>query len=332
MRSVIMRRTGGPEVLEEVDVPRPVPGPGQVLIAAQAIGVGWPDILIRKGVYKWMPPLPTSPGSDMTGIVAETGSSVEGIEVGQPVLLTARDLPVRGGCYAEFIAVPAEAVHRLPRGVDFAQAVALMNYQVAAALLFDAAKGVAARSIFVTGAAGGVGSALVDMGKALGLTIIGSVSGPAKADFARQLGIDHTVNYRTENVIDSVRALTGGRGVDIVFDHVGGPRFTDNLDMLGPFGMLVSFNAFVGMPAEDTFAALRQRLDKSLAVRCFSFHTYDHDPVRRRQLMTDVIAMFAAGRISPRVATILPMSDAAHAHAMVEAGDGLGKVVLDPGK
>jgi NADPH2:quinone reductase len=332
MRTVIMRRTGGPDVLEAVDAPRPVPGPGQVLIAARAIGVGWPDILIRKGVYKWMPPLPTSPGSDMTGVIAELGPDVDGIEVGQPVLLTARDLPARGGCYAEFIAVPADVVHRLPDEADFAAAVALMNYQVAAGLLFDAAKGVASQSMFVTGAAGGVGSALVDMGKALGLTVIGSVSSEAKAAFAKEVGIDHTVNYRTENVIARVRELTHGHGVDVAFDHIGGADFTANLDMLGPFGMLVSFNAFAGMPSEDTLAALRRTLDNSLAVRCFSFHTYDHDPVRRRQLMTDVIAMFAAGRIRPRVATILPMSEAARAHTMVEAGDALGKVVLDPAK
>jgi NADPH2:quinone reductase len=331
MKTMIMRRTGGPDVLEAVDAARPVPGPGQVLIAARAIGVGWPDILIRKGVYKWMPPLPTSPGSDLTGVIVEIGAGVDGIAVGQPVLLTARDLPVRGGCYAEFVAVPADIVHKLPAEVDFAQAVALMNYQVAAGLLFDAAKGVAAKTVFVTGAAGGVGSALVDMSKALGFQVIGSVSSPEKAAFAREVGIDHAINYRAENVAGRVMELTGGHGVDVVFDHVGGPHFTANLDMLAPFGMLVSFNVFNGMPADDVFAGLRQRVDKSLSVRCFSFHTYDHDAFRRRQLMSDVIAMYAARKIKPRVSTVLPMSAVARAHTMVEAGEGLGKVVLDPG-
>jgi len=110
MRKIVMYRTGGPDVLEMAGAPEPQPGPGEVVVQAEAIGVGWPDILIRRGSYKWMPPLPTSPGSDLAGRVVALGSGVDAAMLGRSVLLTARELKVRGGCYAEQVAVPAEAL------------------------------------------------------------------------------------------------------------------------------------------------------------------------------------------------------------------------------
>src|SRR5215468_6533261 len=109
----------------------PEPGANEVLIQAEAFGVGQPDVLIRRGVYKWMPPLPVNPGNDVAGTVTAVGSEVSGITVGQKVLLSARDLPQRGGCYAEFVVAPADAVHLLPESVDLKEAVCLANYQVA---------------------------------------------------------------------------------------------------------------------------------------------------------------------------------------------------------
>lgn len=330
MKAVMMNRVGGPEVLEWVDVDRPVAGPGQVLIRTHAIGVGMVDVLIRTGAYRWMPPLPTSPGSDLAGVIEAVGAGVDQFVPGDHVLLTARDLPVRGGCYTEFIAVPADAVHRLPAHVDFAQAAALSNYQVANALLTDATGGARVKSVFISGIAGGVGSALADLAKSMGHAVIGSASGTEKIAFARSVGADHVVNYRTENIVEEVLKWSDGKGVDLALDHVGGARFCDNLRMIAPFGLLVSFNAFNAPPDADLLTELRKDSSHGAAVRCFSFHAYDALPVRRRALMREVIERLGEGRINPRIAARLPMAAAAEAHRMVEAGQGLGKIILIP--
>jgi NADPH:quinone reductase len=249
--------------------------------------------------------------------------------VGDHVLLTSRDLPARGGCYAEYIAVPASAVHRLPAHVDFIAAAALSNYQVANALLSDAVGG-HARTLFISGIAGGVGSALTDLAKCMGHTVIGTASSAEKIAFAKSVGADHVINYRTDNVVKAVLQLTAGKGVDVVLDHVGGVNFFDNLQLLAPFGMLVSFNAFGPQPQGNLLNELRTDANYSKAVRCFSFHSYDALPLRRRELMREVIQLLGEGRIKPRVAASLPMAQAAAVHRMIEAGQGLGKFVLVP--
>ena len=135
MKTVLVHRPGGPEALDYADAPMPAPGEREVLIRAKAFGVGQPDKLIRSGVYKWMPPLPANPGNDVAGEIEAIGAQVTGVSVGQRVLLSARDLAQRGGCYAEYVAAPADAVHVLPENVAFEDAVCLPNYQVAWALL-----------------------------------------------------------------------------------------------------------------------------------------------------------------------------------------------------
>src|SRR3954471_3602579 len=138
MKAILLRRTGDPSVLEYTEVPTPRPGPGEVLVRADTIGVSMPETLVRKGTYAWMPPLPAIPGIEMRGTIAETGADVSDRKVGQNVFISARDLPVRAGCYAEYIAVPARAAHKLPLGVDLEAAACLSHYQVAWHLLHAA--------------------------------------------------------------------------------------------------------------------------------------------------------------------------------------------------
>src|SRR3954471_19446349 len=165
MRAVLVRQPGGPDALELVERPVPVPGPGHVQIRAEAFGVGQPDVLIRRGVYKWMPPLPANPGNDVAGRIAALGSGVEGLAIGQKVLLSARDLPQRGGCYADYVVAPADAVHLLDESIELEEAVCLANCQVALALLHECGHHGPVDNVLVVGAAGGVGSALVQLAK-----------------------------------------------------------------------------------------------------------------------------------------------------------------------
>jgi len=160
MKAIQLRAPGGPEVLELVDLPMPEPGPGTVRVKAHAMGAGGPDVLIRNGTYKWMPPMPAIPGNEMAGVVNAIGPGVRELVVGQRVLVSARELPQRGGCYAEYICVPAAAPFALPDSVSFDDAVSLGNFQLALALLASNGN-LPARSILVPGAAGGVATALV---------------------------------------------------------------------------------------------------------------------------------------------------------------------------
>lgn len=327
-----MRRAGGPEVLELVDVPTPIPAPGQVLVQAEAIGVGWPDVLIRSGRYGWMPPLPTSPGSDLAGRIVEVGAGVDRRRIGELVLVTARELAVRGGCYAEAIAVPADAPFSLPDGVDPAQAVCLPNYQVAWNLINECVTGRPLQRVFANGAAGAIGSAVVQLARAKGLTVYGSVSSDEKAKFARAQGADHVVNYRNEPLIERVLEISGGRGVDLALDHVGGKQLPQLIDLLGKWGTLVSYNVIDGLPEENLLAALRRNGAKCPSIRVFEMHMYDDDRFERRRTMQAVIDALAAGDVNPVVGIRLPLDSAAEAHRIVEGGGSLGKVVLDVGR
>ncbi len=330
MKVVLLRKPGGPDVLEVCEAPVPEPGANDILIKAEAFGVGQPDALIRKGVYHWMPPLPANPGNDLTGRIAAMGASVSGLTLGQKVLLTARDLPQRGGCYAEFVAVPADAVHALPENVDFEQAAALANYQVAYALLHETAGPRVPKSVLVVGAAGGIGSALVQLAKIAGMTVIGTVSSAEKAAFARAQGADHVINYKERSVPEATKELTSGRGVDLILDHVGGPSFTDHLSALATWGTLVSYNAFTPLPKKDLLSEMRTHVDKNPAVRCFSFHSYDHDANGRRLLMRTVIELLAKGAIRPAVGARFSLSEVRQAHALLDKGSVLGKIVMHP--
>lgn len=330
MKAVLVHQPGGPDALDYVDLPMPLPGRGEVQIRAEAFGVGQPDVLIRRGVYKWMPPLPANPGNDLAGRITAIGPGVDDLDIGQMVLLSARDLAQRGGCYAEYVAVPANAVHVLPPGIAPEAAVCLANYQVAAALLHECGHAHTPRSVLIVGAAGGVGTALVQLAKLAGWTVIGTISSTEKADFARRNGADHVINYRQEDVIARTRELTDGEGVGLVLDHVCGPEFTSYLGVLGRWGTLVSYNAFAGLPDENLLGAMRGHLDVCPAVRCFSFHIYDHDREGRRALMSNVIGALARGAIRPAISARFKLADVGRAHDLLEQGSALGKIIMTP--
>jgi NADPH2:quinone reductase len=330
MKAVLVSKPGGPDAMDVVDLPVPSPGRGEVQIRAEAFGVGTPDVLIRRGLYKWMPPLPANPGNDVAGRISALGEGVSGFGIGDKVLLSARDLAQRGGCYAEYVVAPADAIHPLDPQVDLQAAVCLSNYQVALALLQECGHPRAPRTALVIGAAGGVGTALVQLAKRAGMTVIGTVSTEAKAAFALGNGVDHVVFYRREPVVERVRELTGGQGVGHVFDHAGGPGFVALVGALGPWGTLVSYNGFAPLPEQNLVSALREHMAVCPAVRSFSFHLYDHDRDGRRALMREVVTALTRGEIRPAISARLPLSEVRRAHELLEQGSALGKIVMTP--
>jgi NADPH:quinone reductase len=329
MRLIQFREPGPPGVLQCLDVPIPEPKPDEVLIRAHAIGVGIPDTLIRAGTYSWMPPLPATPGTELSGTIEKVGPGVASRQPGQRVYTTARERPHRGGHYAEYVATPAEATFILPDNVDFDAAATLANYQVAYHIFNDAVRPRAGQSVLIYAAAGGMGNALIDLAKAAGLVVIGVVSSGEKARFARELGADHVIDRKSEQVGKRVADITGGRGVDIIIDPVGGPGIPGNLALLAPCGMLVVYGGLGGKAQLDLQPTLRASKN-SPAIRQFSIHTWDHLVEERRAGLRAIIDMLAAGKLHPRIHARLPLTEAARAHELLESGAVLGKLLLCP--
>ncbi len=332
MKAILLTRTGDPSVLDYVDVPTPRPQTGEILVKADTIGVSRPELLVRKGIYQWMPPLPAIPGIEMTGTVVELGANVTATALGQKVFVSARELAVRAGCYAEYIAVPERAVFVLPPQTDLEAAACLSNYQVAYHLLHTATRGVPGKTVLIGTAAGGLGSAAVQLARLAGMVAIGLVGTAEKARALRAFGADHVIDAGTEDVPARVAEITGGVGVDLILDAVGGKSFADNLAMLAPFGLAVSYGRLQGPIEENVVASLDSGPGhvQSAAVRIFTMHTLDDQPALRAQSMEYLIARLAEGSIRPLIHARLALSDARRAHEMLEAREVIGKLLLKP--
>lgn len=329
MHAIQVFSPGGPEALELVRLPLPEPGQGELRVRAQAIGVGRPDVLLRRGTYKWMPALPAIPGSEMVGIVDAVGAGVSPNRVGQRLLVSARELPQRTGCYAQSICVPEDAGFALPDAISPVDGVSLPNFQLAHALL-DCAGLPDATSILVLGAAGAVGACLTQVARSRGIRVIGTASTTAKRAFAEANGVATLVDADPSRLVAEVFAATQGRGVDIAFDHLGGASLLGCLQALAPMGTVVSYNAIQGLPSNDVFGLMRTLLGRSPGLRVFSMHTLDERPAQRRALMQRAIDDMAAGRVQAPQAMRFALADAAQAHRLLESRSTLGKIVLEP--
>jgi NADPH2:quinone reductase len=332
MKAILLTRTGDPSVLDYEEVPVPRLNAGEVLVKADTIGVSRPELLVRRGVYPWMPPLPAIPGIEMAGTVAELGAGASRFAPGDKVYVSARELPVRAGCYAEYIAVPERALFALPPEADLEAAACLSNYQVAYHLLHTATRGAPGKSVLVGSASGGLGSAAVQLAKLAGMTAIGLVGSAEKTKAMTKFGADHVIDQSREDVAARVSEITGGSGVDLILDAVGGPDFAKFLPMLGPFGLLVSYGKLVGKIEGNVVDALDSGPGylNSTAVRIFTMHTLDDKPDIRAESMNYLIGKLAAGAIRPLIHARLPLQDARRAHEMIEARQVIGKILLKP--
>ncbi len=338
MKIIQIREPGGPEALECVSIEAPPVLAGEVRVKAVAIGVGRPDVLIRTGRYKWMPPLPAVIGNEMVGYVVELGDSVASTLLGRPVLVSARELSTRGGCYAEQMVVPAETVIVLPDTIDLTEATTLPNYQLAWGLLHDATRGRLPKRVYLNGAAGGVGGALLQLCSQLGIMTVAGASSEEKRQVALSFGASSVVDTSICNGVEmkpgelaaQVRDATMGQGVDVAFDHVCGPHIAEHLSMLSSFGLLVSYNALIGLPKQDVFAALRGHAAHALGITTYNMHAYDGQRDARRALLQTPTKWMTSGILKPLVRLKLPLEQARIAHEMLDANSVSGKIVLIP--
>jgi len=248
------------------------------------------------------------------------------------VFVSARELPVRAGCYAEYIAVPERAPFALPAEADLEAAACISNYQVAYHLIHTATRGVPGRTVLIGSASGGLGSAAVQLAKLAGMMAIALVGNEAKARAMQSFGADHVIDHSRENVGARVAAITAGEGADLILDAVGGNAFARYFAMLAPFGQVVSYGRLQGPPEGNVVAALENGLGylNSGAFRVFTMHTLDDKPELRAQSMQYLIARLSEGAIRPLIHARLALKDARLAHEMLEARNVIGKLLLKP--
>jgi NADPH2:quinone reductase len=325
MKAIQISRNGGPEVLDYIERDDPAPAADEVLVRAAAIGVARPDYLMRSGKYRWAPPLPAIIGNEMAGRIEAVGAGIADLTVGQKVLVWGYEQ----GCYVDVGAYPRHRIVPLPDGVDLEAAVSIPNYLVSHALLHETTPR-PPRTVYVDGAAGGIGIAVIQLGTIAGMRVIGGAGSDEKCAFAKEVGAAHAINYSEETVTARLVELTDGAGVDLFLDSMIGPDFADKLDALATHGTIVSFNALNGLPETETFAALRARAARCLGVRCFSFHGYDHDPEGTQRLLDAVLPLFSSRKVSPPVFDRLPLAEARRAHELLDARAIMGKLILVP--
>ncbi len=325
MRAVLCHQWGGPESLAVGETPAPVPGPGEVAVRVAAAGVNFADTLMVAGKYQEKPPFPFSPGLEVAGSVEACGAGVTRVAPGQRVLA----LPDWGG-YAEAAVAHESSVFAIPEEMDFVTAAGLpITYGTAHGGLVWRAALQPGETLLVHGAAGGVGLAAVEVGKALGATVIASAGGPDKLAVAEAHGADHLINYRAEDIRDRVKALTGGRGVEVVFDPVGGEVFDASLRSVVWGGRLLVIGFAAGKVPQIPANIL---LVKNLSVLGLYWGGHrkrapDLLPPQFEQLF----AWFRAGKLKPHVSHILDLAEAPEALALLSSRKSTGKVVLTTG-
>jgi len=317
---------GEPEALVLADMTLRAPGPGEIAIEVHAAGVNFPDLLVVRGTYQNLAPLPFSPGKEVAGIVRAVGADVSEFKVGDRVLAF-----VENGGYVEQIVVPVFLCHPVPDGLDLADAIGLgLAFQTAYFALFVRGQMKAGETVLVTGATGGVGISTVQLAKACGASVIAGCMTAAKVGFARDNGADHAVMLDRPDLDRTLRqeiaALTGGRGTDIAVENLGGRVFEACLRALAWCGRIVVVGFAAAAPA-----TLRSNylLIKNIAAVGLHWSDYrDRIPALVRTAQQEIFALWRAGRLTSPVTSALRLEDAALALRRVADRQVRGKIVL----
>jgi NADPH2:quinone reductase len=325
-RAVVCRALTGPSGLRvERRALRPL-APKEVRIRVEACGVNYADTLIVKGLYQERPPLPFTPGAEVAGTIIARGDAVTAWNEGDRVVA----LVPQGG-FAEVAAADAAAVFPVPAGVDAVKAAALpITYGTAHGALVWRAGIKAGETLLVLGAAGGVGLAAVEVGKALGARVIAAASSKERVEIALAHGADAGIDYSREDLRERLKALTSGRGVDVLFDPVGGPLFDTSLRSLAWKGRAVVIGFATGSIPK---IAANLLLVKNIEVLGLYWGAYlKHEPEAVRAQLAELFGWLAAGRLSPHIGATYPLERAAEALAALEGRRALGKLVVIPGQ
>jgi NADPH2:quinone reductase len=324
MKAILCNTLGGPESLTLADIPVPEPQPGEVLVRVKAAALNFLDTLILRGKYQFKPDLPFSPGSEIAGVVERTGPAVPDLMPGERVMGYARF----NGC-REFATLPAKDLLRIPDGVaDEAAAGLTITYGTAIHGLRDRGHLNAGETLAVLGASGGAGLAAVEIGKALGATVIACASSPEKLAICRQHGADALVNYESEDLKDALRTLTNDRGPDVIYDCVGDRYAEPALRSIAWAGryLVVGFAA-----GEIPRIPLNLLLLKGCDMAGVFFGRFTElEPEAHRRNMEQLLAWCKDGTLRPHIGQVFPLEETAKAVALLESRKAVGKMIIRP--
>ncbi|MBI3491638.1 MAG: NADPH:quinone oxidoreductase family protein [Acidobacteria bacterium] len=322
MKAILCKSYGLPESLVVEDIPSPIPGPGEVVVSVKAASVNFPDVLIIQNKYQVKPPLPFSPGSELSGVINAVGDGVTRFKPGDAVLAV-----IGYGAFAEEVKVDAHRLVPIPIGMDFVSAAAFgLTYMTSDFALRDRGALKAGEALLVLGAAGGVGIAAIEIGKALGARVIACASTGDKLAVCLAHGADDTINYATEDLRERIKALTGGRGADVVYDAVGGSYTELALRSIAWRGRLL----VVGFAAGEI---PRIPLNLTLLKGCSIVGVFWGDFSRREpekfaEEIRQLGRWYAEGKLKPHVSATFPLERASEALTLMANRQVKGKVVL----
>lgn len=325
MHALVCKELGATSNLVVEQAPDPVAGPGEVLVRVHAAGINFPDILVIKGLYQVKVEPPFVPGNEAAGTIIATGEGVSRYQIGDRVMI----MP-EGGAFAELCIVPEYRVIPMPPDLGFEQAAGFtITYGTSYHAFKQSAKIQAGDTVLVLGAAGGVGITAVEIASALGARVIAAASSDDKLEFARAAGADETINYSEESLKDRCKALTGGKGVDIVYDPVGGELAQQALRALAWHGRYL----VIGFACGDipNFPANIALLKEANIIGVWWGTWTQHNPRESMQNMAELAAMVAKGKLIPRVTESYPLDQFMEAFASLENRRARGKVILTIG-
>jgi NADPH:quinone reductase len=323
MRAVEISEPGAPEVLRIAEVPKPEPKPNEILIKVAAAGVNRPDVLQRMGNYPVPPGASPLPGLEIAGEVAELGSGVTTWQRGDKVCALAN-----GGGYAEYCALPATQALPVPRGLSMVEAASLPETCFTVwGNVYDRGKLAPGETLLVQGGTSGIGVTAIQMAAATGNRVFATAGSDEKVAACVKLGAERAFNYKTQDWVAEVRAATGGKGVNVILDMVGGDYVPKELKCLAEEGRLVFIAYLRGPRTElDIDAVMRKRLSitgSTLRPRTPEFKGY-----LARNLREKIWPLIEAGRIKPQIYKTFPLAEAAAAHRLMESSQHIGKIVL----
>ncbi len=323
MRAVLCEDWGEPETLKLGEAPSPVAGPGEVTLRVRAAGVNFADIVLVRGQYQEKPSLPFSPGLEGAGDVLSVGEGVVGIAPGDRVMA------VTGvGAFAEEAVAPANCVFPIPEGMDFTTAAAFpVAYGTSHLALTERGALKAGETLLVLGAGGGVGLTAVECGKAVGATVIAAASSDEKLDLAKAHGADHLINYVDDDLRAAARKLTDGRGVDVVYDPVGGDASKAALRTLAWSGRLLVIGFAAGEVPQIPANYLLVKNISAVGVYWGAYRNNESDVFRAS--FDELAKWYAEGRLKPHVSQVFPLAQAPQALGVLQSRQATGRLVID---
>ncbi|WP_419886957.1 quinone oxidoreductase family protein [Neobacillus niacini] len=324
MKAIQLQKYGGPEVLEIVEIERPVPAGREVLIEIKAIGVNYADTARREGKYVVKTPLPFIPGAEIAGVVAAVGEKVTNVKPGMRVVTL-----IESGGYSEFALADERSLIPLPKHLDFRNAAALPLQGLSAYhVLKTMGRLENGETVLVHAAAGGVGTLAVQLAKLFGAgKIIATASNAEKLELARQMGADVLVNYSETNWVEQVLEATGGKGVDVALEMVGGDVFNQTLKCLATFGRLVVFGAASGEQSKMYPSSLMAR---NQSVIGFFLPQIMRKPELLQPSLVELLTYLGEGALNLTIGGVFPLEDAADVHRLLQSRKTTGKLILEP--